>query len=220
MNEISKTEIRKKLGNITQLQELLFGDKIDEYNFKLDQYNQRLDTLEANLQKSQRTIEASIAQSEQKLFEQINSVVNALEKSSQDQILKIQAEQHKLQQRLDKIAQYSNEHLDFLHQSLDTKTNSLKTEIIQTKYTLNQDLNSVKQEILAKLEDNLAELTAKKISRADLAEVLFELSLKLKRTDADLNTDLNFSNLEDSAVSTEDSSQTNLMLPETKSFDS
>lgn len=219
MNEISKTEIRKKLGNITQLQELLFGDKIDEYNFKLEQSNQRLDALEANLKKSQGTIEASIAQLEQKLFEQINSVVNALEKSSQDQILKTQAEQHKLQQKLDKIAKYSNEHLDFLHQSLDTKTNSLKTEIIQTKYSLNQDLNSVKQELVAKLEDNLAELTAKKVSRADLAEVLFELSLKLKRTDADLDTDLNFSDLEDSA-STEDSSPTNLMLPETKSVKS
>jgi hypothetical protein len=212
MNEISKTEIRKKLGNITQLQELLFGDKIDEYNFKLAQHDQRLDTLEANLQKSQETIEASIAQSEKKMLEQINLVNIALEKSSQSQMLKTQEQQQKLQQKLDQIAQYSNEHLDFLHQSLKTKTNSLKIEITQTKSILDQDLNSVKQELLTKLEDNLAELTDKKIARIDLAEVLFELSLKLKRTDADLN----FSQLKELETSTDESSQTNLMLPETK----
>ncbi|NKB16879.1 MAG: hypothetical protein HC770_00135 [Pseudanabaena sp. CRU_2_10] len=211
MNEITKTEIRKRLGNITQLQELLFGDQIDEYNSKLEQYNQRLDTLEANLQKSQKTIEVSIAQAEKKLFEHIFSVASALEKNSHTQISKTQEQQRKLQQQLDKVVKYSQEHLDFLHQSLNTKTNSLKSEITQTKSALDQDLNLVKQDLLAKLENNLAELTTDKISRTDLAEVFFELSLKLKRTDADLN----LADSKDLKTFTEDS-QANLMLPETK----
>ena len=54
---MTKAEIRKRLGNITQLQELLFGEQIDEYNFKLEQYQQKLNQLEANTQRSQLVID-------------------------------------------------------------------------------------------------------------------------------------------------------------------
>ncbi|MEO1671328.1 MAG: hypothetical protein AAFR77_11165, partial [Cyanobacteria bacterium J06631_2] len=37
-----------------------------------------------------------------------------------------------------------------------------------------------KQELLTKLESSLSELTTAKISRSDLAEILFELCLNLK----------------------------------------
>jgi hypothetical protein len=214
MNEITKAEIRRKLGNITQLRDLLFGDQIDEYNSRLEQYHQRLSSLEANLQKSQVAIKAHIVQAEKKLLEQINSVANTWERRSKYYTLKTQEEQHKLQQGLDILSQYSHENLDFLHKSLNTNTNNLKIEIAQSKSDLDRDLTLFKQQLLTKLEANLAELTMNKISRADLAEVLFELSLKLKGTDTDSNSPKP-EDLEEFGENSSDSSQT-MMLPETK----
>ena len=80
MNKITKAEIRKRLGNINQLQELLFGEQIDEYNLKLKQYDQKLNQLEANNQRFQLVIDERITQLENRLLQRINSVANSLEK--------------------------------------------------------------------------------------------------------------------------------------------
>jgi light-regulated signal transduction histidine kinase (bacteriophytochrome) len=173
-----------------------------------------LNSLEANLQKSQVMLKAHIVQVEKKLLEQINSIANTWEQRSKYYSLKTQAEEQKLQQELDILSQYSHENLDFIHKSLNTKTNNLKIEIAQSKSDLDRDLTSFKQQLLTKLEANLAELTINKISHADLAEVLFELSLKLKGTDVDSNPP-NSEDLEKFREYSSDSSQ-KMILPETE----
>ena len=49
----------------------------------------------------------------------------------------------------------------------------------------------MKQQVLEKLESNLSDLSTNKVSRTDLAEVLFELCLKLKSKDAEGINELN-----------------------------
>jgi small-conductance mechanosensitive channel len=180
MNEIAKAEIRKKLGNISQLRELLFGDQIAEYNQRLEQYDQRLDALETNLEQFQTAIAARLTQLENKLLDQINAVASSVEQRSKYYYLKTQSEQHQLQQEFEYLSKSNQENIDLLHQTLNNNTNSLKTEIAQVKSDSEQDLTLFKQQLLSKLEDHYQELTNNKISRTDLAEVLLELSLKLK----------------------------------------
>ncbi|MFM2314167.1 MAG: hypothetical protein RLZZ04_3443 [Cyanobacteriota bacterium] len=187
MDEITRAEIRKRLGNISQLRELLLGDQIDEYNQRLDQYHQRLDILETNLQNLQTTMETCIAQSEKKLLEQLDAVVSIWEQKTQYNNLEIHETQQKIQQDFESLSQSTQDHIDFLHQSINSKTNRLKIEIAESKANSDRDLTLFKQQLSHKLETHLQELTTNKISRADLAEVLFELSLKLKGTNADLN---------------------------------
>jgi uncharacterized protein (DUF3084 family) len=183
MNEVTKAEIRKRLGNISQLRELLFGDQINEYDHRLEQYHQRLNSLETNLQQSQAAIEARLTQLEQKLLEQINAVASSGEQRSKYYYLKTQSEQHQLQQEIEHLSQSSQENIDLLHQTLNNNTNSLKTEIAQSKSDLDRDITLFNQQLSHKLETHLQELIINKISRTDLAEVLLELSLKLKETD-------------------------------------
>lgn len=208
MNEITRTEIRNRLGNIAQLRELLIGDQIDEYNQRLDQYHQRLDILETNLQNLQTTMETYIAQSEKKLLEQLHTVVNTWKQKNQYNNLEIHETQHKIQQEFELLSQSTQDNLDFLHQSINGKTNRLKIEIAESKSNLDRDLTLFKQQLTHKLETHLQKLTTNKISRADLAEVLFELSLKLKGSNADLNkdlnTDFNLANLQESSQTTSD----------------
>ncbi|MEM8674052.1 MAG: hypothetical protein AAGF83_09305 [Cyanobacteria bacterium P01_G01_bin.67] len=183
MNKITKAEIRKRLGNINQLQELLFGEQIDEYNLKLKQYDQKLNQLEANNQRFQLVIDERITQLENRLLQRINSVANSLEKKIKYLNLSIHEKHNTLQEELDIVSEQSCENLDFLQNSLNANTNSLKGEITQTKSALDRDMQLLKQQVWEKLESNLSELSSNKVSRTDLAEVLFELCLKLKRTD-------------------------------------
>jgi len=180
MNETTKAEIRSKLGNISLLRELLLGDQIEAYNYQLEEYRLKIESLEENLQESQQAIEKRMTQLEEKLLGKIESVSQDLENSNRYRSLRIQAEQNSLQQKVLALSQYSHESIDLLHQSFNQKTGRLKIDIAQSKIDLDRDLSLFKQELLTKLESSLSELTTAKISRSDLAEILFELCLNLK----------------------------------------
>jgi len=214
MNEITKAEMRKRLSNITQLQELLFGEKIDEYNHKLEQHSQKIDYLEANCQKFQLVTEERLTQLENKLNNRINSVANTLDKKIQYLNISNQKEQKKIQQELASLSQKSGNNIDFLQNSLNANTNNLKTEITQVKSALDRDMQLLKQQVFEKLKSNLLELSSNKISRGDLAEVLFEISLQLKESDVDLTLPPSEENQE---ICPENSAHPDFMLTKTKS---
>ena len=207
MNEFTKDQMRQRLGNISQLQELLFGEQIDKYNQKLEEYNQRLDRIETNTAEFRSTITERIEQLENKLFERIDSVANSSETKIKYVNLKTQEEQRKIQQQLNSVSQHSYKNIDFLQDSLNNNVNNLRSEIVQSKSALDRDLQQLKEQIAEKLEHNLAKLSNNKVSREDLSEVLFELCLKLKRSDIDLELPSEVSG---------DRVKGDLMLPETK----
>ena len=206
MNQITKAQMREKLSNITQLQELLFGEQIEEYDRKLEQHNQRLNQLEANSEKFQFVVEERINRLESNLLEKLNSIANSLERKIKYLSLTTKEEQSKIRQELNVVSQHSHDNMDFLQNSLNTHTNSLKTQITESKADLDRDLQLLKQQISEKLESNLSDLSSNKVSRTALAEALFELCLKLKGEGVEL------SNAEDPA---ENPTQVDLMLPET-----
>ena len=183
MNEITKDEIRKRLGNITQLQELLFGEQVAQYNSKLEQHNQRLNKLESEFEKFQLVISQRFEQLENNLTQKLNSTANSLARKIKYLSVTTQEGTTKIQQEVDVLVQNSHDNLNFLHNSLNSETNSLKTEIVRTKTVLDRDIQLLKQQISEKLERNLSELSEGKVSRSDLAELLFELCIKIKGAD-------------------------------------
>ena len=44
--------MRKRLGNITQLQDILFGEQVEEYDRKLAEFDRRLIDLDSNQKKN------------------------------------------------------------------------------------------------------------------------------------------------------------------------
>jgi hypothetical protein len=182
MNDITKAEMRKRLGNITKLQELLFGEQVEAYNQKFKQYNDKINQLENSQHKFQLVMEERFQQLENKILHQINSLTNSLEKKIKYLDLTTQEEQQRIQHELDTISQHNYDNIDFLQTSLNSHTNNLKTEINQSKTALNRDLQLLKQQVFNKLESNVSELSTGKVSRSDLAEIMFELCLKLKES--------------------------------------
>jgi len=183
MSEITKDEIRKRLGNITQLQELLFGEQVAQYDRKLDQHNQRLNKLESEFERLQLVISERFDQLENNLTQKINSTANSLARKIKYLSITTQEENSKIQQEVDVISQNNYDNINFLQNRLNSETNSLKTEIVRTKATLDRDVQLLKQQISEKLERNLSELSEGKVSRSDLAELLFELCIKIKGAD-------------------------------------
>ena len=186
MSKITKAEIRQKLGNITQLQELLFGEQTREYDRKLDLYRARLDRLESDCLKSQLSIDKRFKELESKLIERINSATNSLEKKIQYFNTNNKEEQKQIKTNLELVAQQTHDSIDYFQDSIKTQNNNFQAEIIQSKVALDEEMCLLKQQITEKLNNSLSELSSEQVSRSDLAEVLFEICLKLKKSDNEL----------------------------------
>lgn len=186
MSEITKTEIRQKLGNIKQLQELLFGEQTREFNQKFDSYCDRLNHLESNYQKLELVLDERFAALEDKIVQQLNLATNSLEKKIQYLNSTSKEERLKIKEDLNFISRQASDRIDYLQESFKKQNNNLRTEINQSKTALDEEISLLKQQITDKLNSSLAELSTGKVSRNDLAEVLFELCLKLKETNTNL----------------------------------
>ena len=180
MTEITKEEMRKRLGNVSQLRDLLLGDKIEEYEANFVQNSQRLDILESSLIKFQSGVNERLNKMQDSLSKEINAAVDSLEKKIKYLSLTTHEENNKLKQEIEVKSHTAFQNIDALQNSLRSETSYIKDELFQTRNTLGEDLQNLKKQVLEKLESNLSELTENKVSRTDLAEVLFELCLKVK----------------------------------------
>ena len=187
MTEITKEEMRNRLGNITQLQEILFGEQVKEYNHKFAQTQRHIDKLESDINKVHSGLQERLKQLEISLTKEIetavNSAVDSLEKKLKYLSIATQDETSKLKQELINTSRTSYENINSIQESLNSQTNNLKTELVKTKEILDKDIQTLRQQLLEKIEKNLSELSDEKVARSDLAEVLFELCLKVKGTD-------------------------------------
>ena len=183
MAEITKEEMRNRLGNITQLQELLFGEQIKEYDRKFEQTQKHIDKLESDINEVRLTLEERLVQLEKSLTKEIETAVDSLEKKLKCLSLTTQDETSKLKQELKQTSQTSYNNINSIQESLNSQTNNLKTELVKTKEILDKDIQTLRQQLLEKIEKNLSELSEDKVSRGDLGEVLFELCLKVKGAD-------------------------------------
>ena len=183
MTEITKEAMRKRLGNVSQLRDLLLGEKIEEYEANFVQNSKRLDKLESSLIKFQSGVNDRLNKMQESLSKEINTAVDSLQKKIQYLSLTTHEETNKLKQEIEVKSRTAFQNIDTIQNSLRSETSYLKDELFQTRNTLGEDLQDLKQQVLEKLEGNLSELTENKVSRADLAEVLFELCLKVKGSD-------------------------------------
>ena len=200
--------MRQKLGNISQLQDLLFGEQIEVYDRQFREQAQTISDLESKQQEFQLLIEEQIEQLENRLTLKIDSLADTLEKKLKYLNVTTQDSQKKLQQDFNFISQFSQEKIDLLQNNLKLQTDSLRTEITQSKANLNQDFEELKQQIMERLQSSLNQLSTGKVSRDDLAEVLFELCLKLKEPNTELTSfqELNNSKVVDLVVQEQQSS--------------
>jgi hypothetical protein len=180
MNELTKEEMRQRLGNISHLQDLLFGDKIEAYETRFGQLEQRLNQLEFQLKQFQLEIDDRLKNLQNSLTQKIEAEASSLEKKLKYLSLTTHEETSQLRQEIQGTAKLSSENIALLRNNLNQETYYLKNELTQTREASEENIKTLRQQVFEKLEKSLSDLTETKVSRADLAEVLFELCLKVK----------------------------------------
>ncbi|OKH20338.1 hypothetical protein NIES593_19115 [Hydrococcus rivularis NIES-593] len=180
MSDIAKEQMRDRLGNIDQIRNLLFGKQIEEYEQRFKSCDRRLDRLESELASFQSEMRDRLTQLQESLSSEIRSGLDSLEKKLKYLSLTTHEETSKLQQAVNLTNQKLSQGVESLDRKVNHQANFLKNEMTQTREKLEGEFQSLKTQIFAELEKGMSELKDSKVSRVDLAEVLFELCLKIK----------------------------------------
>ncbi|NES97354.1 MAG: hypothetical protein F6K32_19465, partial [Desertifilum sp. SIO1I2] len=106
-----------------------------------------------------------------------------LEKKIKYLSLTTHEEVNDVRQTLDRTDRRIATRIDLLEQSFRDKATALREDLTQTETSLTQEIQTLKEQVLTDLESRFVGLQEGKVSRDDMAEIFFELCMKLKGSD-------------------------------------
>jgi seryl-tRNA synthetase len=192
MVEIAADNIRQRLGNVEQIRDLLFGEKIKNYEQNFERLENdvrscksRLDNLENDLQEWQKETEERLEQLQNSLSLEIRTTADNLEKKLQFAQMSATEKHRKIEQDISFNSKLHTDNNNSLSQKLQTETKEIKDRLETVKEQLENQDKLLKEQIIADLDKKIAELQDGKMSRKDLAEMLFDLCFRIKDNNKD-----------------------------------
>lgn len=176
MRDITQEEMRDRMGNIDLIRDIIFGPKLQEYDT-------RIDKLESNLSLLEKETHDRIEQVKTDCLTELRSSVDALEQKIKSLSLTFQKDNADIRQLIDRTYQNFSGSLESIDKTLVSQTTSIRKELSETREKLQDDTRNLKSQIFDELEKRFSLLTNAKVSRNDMADILFELGLRLKGTD-------------------------------------
>lgn len=173
MNDESKAALRERLGNIDQIRDILFGSQLRDYNTRLD----RVETTVSVLQQEIRDRTDELKQS---MFKEIQAVVDTLDKKIKSMSLKDHEEKVEIRQQLDRLSKRLSANVTTLDETIDKQTSALRDDLTSSRDKLQGDILDLRNQIFDELDKRITALTQSKVARDDMAEILFEVGLRLK----------------------------------------
>lgn len=176
MADITKEEMRDRLGNIDQIRDIIFGSQLRDFET-------RFEKLESDLSMLQQEIEDRTEQVKTVLSTEMRAAVEALEKKFKNLNLNTQEETGDLRQQIDRVNRKYSSSIEALDEAIDKQSNSIRDELSQTRDRLQEDVRSLKNQVFEELTRRFSVLRDEKVARDDMAEILFELGMRLKGTE-------------------------------------
>lgn len=173
MTEITKEEMRERLGNIDQIRDIIFGPQLREYN-------NRFDKLESDISLVQQEMRDRIDQVRTVLSTEIRSAVDGLEKKLKTLNLTSQEEINDVRQQIDRVNKKFSSSIEALDQTVDNQNSSIREELSQSRNKLQEDVRALRGQVFDELERRFSMMREAKVSKDDMAEILFELGMRLK----------------------------------------
>jgi uncharacterized phage infection (PIP) family protein YhgE len=173
MGEITREEIRERLGNIDQIRDIIFGAHLREYNSRLDKVESDIATVQAETRDRINELKDTLTIELRAAVESIDKRLKALSSAAQE-------ETTDLRQQLDRINRKFTNSIETLDEALEEQKNSLRDELSQTRDKLQEDVRDLRAHIFEELERHFSMLREVKVSKDDMAELLFELGMRLK----------------------------------------
>jgi len=176
MSELSKEEMRDRLGNIDQIRDIIIGSQLREFNARFGKIETDISLLEQENRDRLEEVKTT-------LLGEIKFAIEALDKKLKGAIAGTQEEQLELRQQLDRSNRKFSTSIENLDQDIDTQTDSIRSQMTQSVGKLQEDVHSLRTQVFEQLDLRFATLTGVKVSRDDMAELLFELGMRLKGTE-------------------------------------
>ncbi|MEQ9669122.1 hypothetical protein [Coleofasciculus sp. G2-EDA-02] len=176
MAEISKDQMRERLGNIDQIRDIIFGAQLREYD-------SRIDKIESNLTLIQQEMRDRIEQTKTVYVTELRAAVDSLEKKLKSLNMTVQNENAEIRQTIDIVNKKFSGNLESLDNSLEKQTNNLHNELSETREKLQEDLRSLRAYVFEEIERRFSLINDGKIAKDDMADILFELGLRIKGTE-------------------------------------
>lgn len=176
MGEISQEEIRERMGNIDLIRDIIFGSKLQEYDT-------RIDKLESNLSLLEKDTRDRLEQVKTECLTELRESVASLEEKINSLSITSQKDNADLRQMVNGTYKSFSSSLESIDKTVVTQTTSIRKELSETKEKLQEDTRNLKAQIFDELERRFSMLSDAKVSRNDMAEIMFEVGLKLKKTD-------------------------------------
>ncbi|CAN1212744.1 Chromosome partition protein Smc [Tumidithrix helvetica PCC 7403] len=176
MGEITREEIRERLGNIDQIRDIIFGAHLREYT-------SRLDKLESDLGTMQQEVRDRINEVKNVLSIELKSAVDSIDKRLKVISSATQEESADLRQQIDRVNRKFTNGIEALDEAVETQKNALREELTDTRDRLQEDIRELRAHVFEELDRHFSMLKEVKVSKDDMAEILFELGMRLKGTE-------------------------------------
>ncbi|MBD2770821.1 hypothetical protein ICL16_01440 [Iningainema sp. BLCCT55] len=176
MSQLSREDVRERLGNIDQIRDIIFGAQQREYE-------NRMSKLESDISLLQQEMRSHIEQLKANLTTEFKAAFEALEKKHKSLSLSNQEEAADLRQIVERLNKKFSNTVQSLDEALDTQTTSIRSELGQTKTKLQDDVMGLRNLILEEIERRFSQLRETKVSKDDMAEILFALGMGIKGTE-------------------------------------
>lgn len=173
MNEMTPNQMRERLGNIDQIRDILFGDRSREYDRRFNQLESELTSLKQNLT-------ADIESLRSVFIKDLRTAIDAFEKKLQYVNASLDEEANDLRNQIATLETRLSSNLTVAEKSLKVQVNGLQEEVTETRQRLDAETHALRAQILHELNQRSQQLESDKMSRADLAEILFDVCMQVK----------------------------------------
>jgi DNA anti-recombination protein RmuC len=176
MSQITKEDVRERLGNVDQIRDIIFGAQTRDYD-------NRFTKMESDISKLQQEMRSSIEQLKISFSVELKAGMEVLDKKLKSLTLNTQEETTDLRSSFDRLNRKFTSSVQTLDEALDAQTNSIREELSESKNSLQEDITALRDLMLGELERSFSDLRENKVSRDDMAETLFALGMKMKGTE-------------------------------------
>lgn len=224
MSDLTKADLRERLGNIDQIRDILFGPQLRDYSTRLDQIERDLTAIQQELRNRSDEIRQSvlaelqtavegidkriralalkdeedkfdirqqleaiskrITNTAEELQESIAGELDELAENADKRFKSIQArdaeEKSEIRQQMDLLSKRLSGNIEALDENLDKQTSALHEGLQETQAKFQAEISDLRTQLFEQLERYCSMLSQVKVSRDDMAELLFELGLRLK----------------------------------------
>lgn len=173
MAELTKEQMRERLGNIDQIRDIIVGPQLRDYESRITQ-------IESDLSMLRQEIYERVEQVKNSLSSEFRAAVDTIEKKVKSVSLTASEESADLRQQVDRLNKKFVNTIEALDGAIDKQTTSLRNDLSETRNQLQEDVRNLRNQMFEELDRNFSMLRDGKVSRDDIAEVLFELGMRLK----------------------------------------